>query len=314
MTMSPGFRNFLWMTAGASVFLAVWVAAMRFYKDPDCAGQFLFKAKRIELVGEMREALASASEAEKSAVMAITDSDSQIFADQARVSSALVENKSTELMSQLDAGGTGREKDVLAQFSQAFAELKRIDYDLLSLAVQNSNVKAYNLAFGPAVAELNKMDVALSKMMAENADSASASAKQIMLLASIAQSAALRIQTYLAPHVAEENDQKMDELETMMTNQDQKVRSSLRELVGILGETPDLKTALSRYAQHAKLRAQIIKLSRENTNVRSLSISLNQKRKAMFACQAALTTLEQAIQEEPTETMNCGIPANPRKI
>jgi len=47
------------------------------------------------------------------------------------------------------------------------------------------------------------------------------------------------------------------------------------------------------------IKAQIIRLPRENTNVRSLAISLNQKRKAMLMCQDALAALEQAIQQEP---------------
>ena len=51
--------------------------------------------------------------------------------------------------------------------------------------------------------------------------------------------------------------------------------------------------------QFSEIKAQIIKLSRENTNVRSLAISLNQKRKVMLMCQDALAALEQAIQQEP---------------
>jgi hypothetical protein len=56
---------------------------------------------------------------------------------------------------------------------------------------------------------------------------------------------------------------------------------------------------VSRYAKFNEIKAQIIKLSRENTNVRSVALSLNQKRKAMLMCQDALAALEQAIQQEP---------------
>jgi hypothetical protein len=59
-------------------------------------------------------------------------------------------------------------------------------------------------------------------------------------------------------------------------------------------------------------RTQILALSRENTNVRSLSISLNEKRKAMLVCQDSLNALRQAILAEPTARAMYGPPAKPR--
>ena len=79
-----------------------------------------------------------------------------------------------------------------------------------------------------------------------------------------------------------------------------------------LNGDPDLEMAVTSYARLSKLRIEILKLSRENTNVRSLAISLNQKRKAMLACQAALTALEQTIEEEPAVVGST--PVNPRKL
>jgi len=64
----------------------------------------------------------------------------------------------------LATGGTQGEKDLLAQFATAFAEFQRIDKDLLALAVKNTNLKAYNLAFGPAATRLKEMDTALARL------------------------------------------------------------------------------------------------------------------------------------------------------
>ncbi len=74
----------------------------------------------------------------------------------------------------------------------------------------------------------------------------------------------------------------------------------------------DLATAASRYARFTKIKTQILALSRENTNVRSLAISLNQKRKVMLLCQEALSALKQAILEEPMKGVTYGPPARPR--
>ena len=69
------------------------------------------------------------------------------------------------------------------------------------------------------------MDIALSKLVAKSASSPDAG--NVALLAFGAQTAALRIQTLLAPHIAEENDKKMDELEALMTREDREVHNDL---------------------------------------------------------------------------------------
>ena len=91
VTMKPGLRDFLWMAVGAALFLAVVLLVLQFQNLRNPAAQLAFKIKRVEVVDRMRLALASASEAEKSAVMAITDEDSQTYADQARAATATVE-------------------------------------------------------------------------------------------------------------------------------------------------------------------------------------------------------------------------------
>jgi hypothetical protein len=285
---------------------------LHFQRGHNPAEQVAFKARRIDAVERMRLALASASEAEKSAVMAITDEDSQKYADQARAATADVEQGRNELGQLLDAGGTRREKDLLAQFSKVFADFQSVDKDLLALAVKNTNIKAYNLAFGPAADAITEMNDALSRLMTKSA--ASPDARNVALLAFGAQTAVLRIQTLLAPHIAEESDAKMDALEARMTKDDQEVHKDLDALAAlpIFNADTDLAAALSAYARFSEVRAKIIPLSRENTNVRSLAISLDQKRKVMFLCQEALASLEQAISEEPIPGVNYGAPTNPR--
>ena len=201
---------------------------------------------------------------------------------------------------------------MLDEFSQLFIEFQRIDDELLKLAVQNTNLKAYALAFGPAAGSLSEMCAALSHVAAANADSPDG--KKVMRLAFGAEIGALRIQTLLPPHIAEASDARMDELEALMTQEDEQVRSDLAALGALakLSGDADLATATSRYDQFREIKRQILALSRENTNVRSLSISLNQKRKVMFSCQEALRHLEDAILEEPIEGVTYGRPAKPR--
>ena len=277
-----------------------------FGKQPNPDAQLVFKAQRVDLVGRMQLGLASASEAEKSAVLAISDRESQAFADQARASTADVERERRELVELLNQGGTQGEKDLLAEFSQRFTEFQRIDDELLGLAVKNTNLKAYAMTFGPAAGALNEMSAALSRLVTANADARDA--KKVMSLALGAEIGALRIQTLLPPHIAEASDPRMDELEALMTREDEQVRSDLEGLSKLpkLDGDADLAVAASRYGQFREIKDEILALSRENTNVRSLSISLNQKRKVMLVCHDVLSNLQEAIRREPIEGATYG--------
>ncbi len=314
MKTKHALHDFIWMAAGAVIMLALTLALLYLQEEQNPAAQLAFKARRVELVDQMRLALASASEAEKSAIMPTTGQDSQSVADQSRAQVAAVERGRKELEELLQTGGTKSEQDLLVQFSQAFSEFQRIDRDLLDLAVRSTNLKALSLAFGPAADMLNEMDAALSRIAARSAESASPDAKQVMQLASDARVAALRIQTLLPPHIAEESDQKMDELEALIAKEDAEVHKDLEGLAVLLKSdgSPDLEIASSRYTKFSEIKTQIIKLSRENTNVRSLTISLNQKRKVMVMCQDALAALEQAIQQEPVAGLTRKMPVLPR--
>jgi Four helix bundle sensory module for signal transduction len=288
------------------------VGVLHFRETQDPAARLALRARRIDLVARMQLDLASASEAEKSAVLAITDQDSQTFADQARAASTRVEKERRELAELLMAGGTQGERESSAQFATAFAEFQRVDDELLALAVKNTNVKAYGLTFGPAATAVKEMNAALDRLVAANVDSPAA--RKITLLALAAETSALRLLTLLPPHIAEEDDKKMDALEASMAAEDAQVGKSLDGLTALpkLGNDPELATATARYAAFSRIKPQVLALSRENTNVRSLSISLNEKRKVMLVCQDALAALHEAIVAEPVAGTSYGPPAKPR--
>ncbi len=312
MKTRPGAEDVLWMVAGAVILALVLAVVWHFHQESNPAKELAFKASRVDVVGRMQLALASASEAEKSAVLATTDQDSQAFAEQARTATAEVERERVELEKLLATGGTPRERDLLAQFSEAFGKLRTVDDEVLRLAVKNTNLKAYDLAFGPATEALAEMDAALSRVVAKRSDAPDA--KRVTLLALGAQIGALRIQALLAPHIAEESDAKMDQLEGMMATQAKEVGKDLDGLAALssLRGDKDVAAAASCFARYGEIRTRILALSRENTNVRSLALSLNQKRKAMILCLDALSALKQSILDEPIAGVTYGRPAKPR--
>ena len=314
MTIKLSINNFLWMVTGAMILLLIMLMVMHFQTKQSPSELLVLKSRRLDLLAQMRLALTTASEAEKSAVMALNDQDSKIFADQARKATEEVELKHKELTELLSSGGNTSERDLLVRFSKSFADLQRIDSSLLDLAGKNTNIKAFSLAFGPASDAIKEMSTALSGLVEKNASSPDA--KNITLLALEAQIAALNIQTMIAPHISEESNNKMDELEAVMTREDQNVHKDfdgLATLLNLRGDTL-LKTAMSDYTRFTEIKTHILSLSRENTNVRSLAISLGQKRKILYQCQDILSDLQQFIKDEPIKDLNYGIESNPRSL
>ena len=308
MKLKLGIGDLIRVGVGAAVMLLLALLALHYQGQRSPDRQIELKARKVDLVERMRYSLAAASEAEKSAVLAVTDQDSQAFADQTRAATAEVERLRTTLGEMLADGAGQREKEQLAVFSECFADYQRIDRDLLALAVKNTNIKAFALAFGPAAEAAKEAESALARFLARHV----VSPQKMLLVAAGAQAAVLRLETRLAPHIAEQSDQKMDELEALMAKDDREVRAALDNLAAqpALRADPDLATARASYARFSEFRTQILTLSRENTNVRSLAMSLDQKRKAMLMCQDALYALQQEIAGEPAPVT----PYNPRKL
>jgi hypothetical protein len=171
---------------------------------------------------------------------------------------------------------------------------------VLDLAVRNTNLKAWSLLFGVAASTLAEMDTALAQVIATA--SGTPTAMRVIPMAFGARIGALRLQTMLAPHIAEESDAKMDQMEAAMAKEEAEIRNDLDGLATSLAKrtgSDDAETAKAQFARYETFKAKILSLSRENTNVRSLELSLNQKRNAMALCLETLGTLKEAILEEP---------------
>ena len=271
-----------------------------FHRDTSLSQALSHKAARLEIVARMQLGLASASEAEKSAVLAITDETSKTYADQSRAASAGIERDQKALGALIEDSGTSHEKELLDQFSKAFLNSQRVDKEVLDLAVRNTNLKAWSLLFGVAASTLAEMDTALAQVIATA--SGTPTAMRVIPMAFGARIGALRLQTMLAPHIAEESDAKMDQMEAAMAKEEAEIRNDLDGLATSLAKrtgSDDAETAKAQFARYETFKAKILSLSRENTNVRSLELSLNQKRNAMALCLETLGTLKEAILEEP---------------
>lgn len=302
MRGSPGTKNVGLILAVAAAFVVAALTVVVFWVSKITSTRPNFEEllsntmRKIQLVSTLRINLHASVEAEKSAVLADTDEASQSFADQADHASSAVEQARKELEQLIEAEKIPKEMDLLGEFNGCWERFREIDRTLLPLAVQNTNLKAFNLSFGPASEAIRRMELALTKLI--DISSTSPQASQIVKEAFEALTAAVKIHASQAPHIAEVSDVKMDEIEAAMGRYDLEVNDSLNalgKLVDLTGK-PALDAAGADYGDFKKINAEVIRLSRENSNVRSLALSLGQKRKVTAQCEEILSALQDTVQ------------------
>jgi hypothetical protein len=259
---------------------------------------FINDVKKVRLVSEMRVNLNASVEAEKSAVLADTDDASIVYADQAQELSAAVEEARLELEVLIEAEKMGREVDILREFSACWERFLQIDRELLPLSVLNTNLKAYDLSYGSAGKALKQLEQALNVLM--NNKVSKDKTCEIARLSLRTLSDALKIHALQSPHIAESREEKMDEIETTIQTENALINQSLDALSVLMNpvDKPLLEAAKSAYTEFWMINTEVMKLSRQNSNVRSLALSLGQKRKATVQCQDVLAALEEAIQSK----------------
>ncbi|MDR3640567.1 MAG: MCP four helix bundle domain-containing protein [Humidesulfovibrio sp.] len=246
---------------------------------------FVRDSQKVQLVTRMRADLYAAAEAEKSAVLAETDAASQ---DNAKRAQDAADQVAADLKAfkPLSAGDP-EELQLLRRFEDAFAEYRKVDEEVLALAVQNTNLKAYALSFGQASEALAKMELALGPVLSPRAKSGKATEEALYATRALAE--ALRIQTLHAPHIAERTTERMNGMEQRMTLADKGVRADLSAL-GASGTA-----ALAAYEDFHKTTTEIIRLSRLNTNVHSLDLSLGRKVQILALCDNTLQALKDHV-------------------
>jgi hypothetical protein len=113
--------------------------------------------------------------------------------------------------------------------------------------------------------------------------------------------AALRVQTLLALHIPSSEDAEMTTLERQM----QTLRDQVdRNLSAVHARAPAeaMATALQSWTEYQRLLTDVLRLSRENSNVISFEVSIHEKRLVTKKCLAALAELQAAVESGPNPT------------
>jgi hypothetical protein len=252
----------------------------------------LLEARR--LAAEQHVQFTRAAEAANRAVMADTDEASAAAADEARQARQVVERDTEALRAILESLSYRDDVRHLEAFGARFEDYRHLDDEILPLAVENTNVKAQRLSFGPAREAADAFHTSIDAAVRAGAAKSTCCAEAA---AARARTALLEIQVMHAPHIAEADDAAMTRMESQMTASASAARRALEELRAALpaATAPQVATAAATLDRFMAIHAEIIALSRRNTDVRSLALSLGRKRLVTAECEAHLQALEDAL-------------------
>jgi len=261
-------------------------------EDTNVVLERLSQARQI--TSDLQLQFTRAADAANRAVMADTDEASVTFAKEAGQATASIQKDIETLNPLLATLGYADETRLLKEFSDRFAEYQALDRRILDLAVENTNLKAQRLAFGPAQEAANAFRDALKAVQASESDK---DRWHVEALIARAVTTVREIQVLQAPHIADADEAVMTRMETEMATSEKEARRSLDALRAVTpsASKPHLDAAAAALARFMDLNAQIIALSRRNTNVRSLALSLDQKRTITVSCEERLHALQLAL-------------------
>jgi hypothetical protein len=260
--------------------------------DVNTALEQLSEARRLS--ADLLVQFTKAADKANRAVMADTDEASVALAREAEQAKQAVQTSIDALGPILQGLNYADETRLLQEFVGRFAEYRELDRRILDLAVENTNLKAQRLSFGPAREAADSFRESLESVAPANA---ARDAWRVKALVATAVLTVREIQVLQAPHIADADDAVMMEMEKHMTTSEGAARSALEALTPLTepASRPTLAKATAALDQFMALNAEIIALSRRNTNVRSLALSLNQKTKVTSACEDSLHALRDSL-------------------
>uniref|UniRef100_I2Q6W1 Uncharacterized protein n=1 Tax=Desulfovibrio sp. U5L TaxID=596152 RepID=I2Q6W1_9BACT len=251
--------------------------------------------RKSRLVTQMLGDLLASVEAEKNAIVAGSDADSENFAAKAKALAEKVGQERQELLAAYADDHAGPEAKLLNEFSAAWEEFLAIDKELLGQAVLNTNLKAYRISASQAVQSFEDFERAIRQTVQLSTQSEAIGAIAEHGLLALGMTA--KILAMQAPHIAEASDAKMDEMEREMAAYAKAARDALaamRTLVTGQGlET--LQAACAAFEAFEVVQTEVIRLSRINSNVKALALSMGLKRRVAARCEELLETLRETI-------------------
>jgi hypothetical protein len=228
--------------------------------------------------------------------MADSDEAAIASARNAEKAKRAVETDAKALARLLDGLNFSGELQILREFETRFSAYKQLDTRILELAVENTNLKARALSFGLGSQAAEGFRRSLESIAL---GSASENRCRVDGLVSEAMLAVREIQVLHGPHIIEQDETAMTRMEKEMSRLDAKARAALESLKKLSPTAgPAATDAVAKLDEFKAVSSQIVQLSRRNSNVVSLDLSLREKPTLKAACDERLQAIQAALEEE----------------
>lgn len=245
------------------------------------------------LTAESLLQLAKVTEAGNRIVMADNPDAASIAAKDLGAATAEVARDTAALANELKALSYSDEAGLLEEFQKQFTVFRDVDREISDLAEQDTNLKAQRLSFGDAQSAADALRDALAVVVQRSpADDWHVRALTAEILSNVRE-----IQALQAPHIAAPDDATMGRLEARIDGAQSAAQTTLAALVGVArpeagAAVKEANAALERFRT---VDAEIVKLSRQNSNVRALALALGRRRTLAAVCEEHLRSVQEEL-------------------
>lgn len=255
-------------------------------------------ARQNQIVSQMKANLLKSVEAEKNAVLSDSDEDSRAFATQSLNATADVEQDRRQLGPLLESAKDGAEQRLFQDFDRCWTEFQETQQVILDLAVQNTNLKAARLSQTKADDAVQRFTRDLSALI----ESGSSPGRCEQMAAPVFQAlkSCLRIHYFHTPHINAAADEEMDQIEVDIKKHSEEVSRSLATLSDLANDKGQtlLADARKAYSDFIEVTQEVLRLSRENTNIKSMQLTLGKGRVVTAECEGLLTGLQESVRNK----------------
>lgn len=254
--------------------------------------------EKQRLAAQLQQSLLAASDAANKSLLA---PDETAASQQAAAAKAAFEAGAGQLQSLsalIEKGNNPKEIEAVKPVVADFKELDAAYAALHGLVARNTNVRAARLSRHEAAQALERLRQALAPILAAPDCPAAAQA-----LRAIAAAQAILILHPL--HIDERSAAGMDALEAAMNQDDRDARTTLAGLADLAapsgaGEAAAMaaKDAQAAYEAFWAVHTTILGLSRENSNIEAIALSMGRKQVLQAKIQTDLAALAAVIDEK----------------
>lgn len=248
--------------------------------------------EKERLVEETRVNLLLAAEAEKNAVLSTTEDAATKYADQVRTAMGKAKAGLARLTMLAARTHAQKEAQLLTRITNAFGEIESVDATILGMAGRNTNLRAALLSRTEAAKTVNQLRQALAPVISGPDCQAADQALQV-------EAASLSILAMHAQHIEESSNTAMDVLEASMTQENQQAQAGLDRLGKMLSpKEPAVAEARKAYDALWKITQEVLSLSRENSNINALALTMGRQRQLMAAALDDLAGLKTLVEAQ----------------